>query len=65
MKNRKITIELITGTKLTGFMAHLGHKHPKDKPEDPERKNWHYYKDEETGELHHLRGEHIVRVTEH
>lgn len=57
-------IELITGTIIKGNLVHHHHKHPEDSLEHKERKNWHYYEDKDTGKIHHLRKEHIIRVTE-
>jgi len=57
-------ITLINGKEIKGKLIHYHHKHPKDADDYPERKNWHYYVDEDTGDIHHLRKEHIVSVTE-
>lgn len=57
-------ITLTNGKEIKGNLKHYHHKHPKDPEEYPERKNWHYYLDQDTGDIHHLRKEHIVSVTE-
>ena len=57
-----VEIELISGTTIRGDLTHYGHKHPGDTGNMPDRKGWHYYKDNDTGEIHHLRKEHIIRV---
>lgn len=60
----KTKITLINGEIIEGNLHHFHHKHPNDKPENKERKNWHYYVDENTKDIHHLRKEHINLVTQ-
>lgn len=59
---RRIT--LINGIVIEGDLIHFHHKHPSDTKDMPKRKNWHYYVDKNTNDIHHLRKEHIVSVTE-
>lgn len=59
-----IEIELSTGNIINGNFEYLGHFHPDDEEDAKPRNNWHYYRNLDSGEIHHLRAIHIVRVTE-
>ena len=57
-------IYLTDGSTIKGRLDYYGHSHPKDEPGEEERKNWHYYKNIDTGVIYHIRAERIVYVKE-